>query len=147
LDFEYTYDLSTSNQGSGFLKLPNGVRVRFTAENSSLWQTIYLINNAVATEFQEELALYPNPFILNGFDVIKIPIEDVSAEEVTLYIFTSNLELVYSKTLQPNLFLGRFVLTWNGKNTDGVDVGSGIYFYTIESKKGTTRGKFAVVQQ
>ncbi len=147
LDFEYTYDLSTSNQGSGFLKLPNGVRVRFTAENPSFWQTIYLINNAFATEFQEELALYPNPFILNGFDVLKIPIEDAGSEEVTLYIFTSNLELVYSRTLQPNPFLGRFVLTWNGQNTDGVDVGSGIYFYAIESKKGTSRGKFAVIQQ
>ena len=146
-DNDYQYDFSTFNQGSAFLKLPNGIRVRFTVDDPALWQSMYLINNTIATEFEEVSNLYPNPFVLNGLDVLVIPIDDASSGEVTLHIFTSTFELVYSKTLLPTTFLGRIVVTWNGKNNDGVDVSSGIYFYAIESNEGTSKGKFAVIQQ
>ncbi len=76
-----------------------------------------------------------------------IAMDQPAPDEVTLSIFTSNLELVYSNSLKPHVFLGRSVITWNGKTNDGTDVSSGIYFYVIESQKGTSKGKFAVIQQ
>lgn len=147
IDFDYEFEISTSSQPDTFFKLPNGVNVRFTAADPNLWQTVFLINNAVATGSGTQPDTYPSPFVLNSLDVLVIPLEQVSDDEVTLYVFASDLELVYSKSLQPRRLVDQYVATWDGKNNDGEEVSSGIYFYVIESRKGTRKGKFVVLQK
>ncbi|HEY4643879.1 MAG TPA: hypothetical protein VIH68_04090, partial [Bacteroidota bacterium] len=146
-DASYSYELLTSDQGDSFLKLQNGVNVRFAAQNKALWQSVYLINNAISVGPSRVPDLFPSPFVLNGIDVLVIPIEPSDSEEVSISIFTSNLELVYSRTARTILYLGRSVINWNGETNTGQEVSSGVYFYVLESKAGTNKGKFVLVKK
>lgn len=146
-DASYSYELLTSDQGDSFLKLQNGVNVRFAAQNTALWQSVYLINNAISVGPSRVPDLFPNPFVLNGIDLLVIPTEPRDSEEVSISIFTSNFELVYSRTARTILYLGRSIITWNGETNTGREVSSGVYFFVLESKAGTSKGKFLVVKK
>lgn len=74
-------------------------------------------------------AAYPNPFS----DVVNIPIVlSKSASNVTLEIYSMYGSQVYSKTMD-NLKTGGNVITWDGKNMDGLTLGNGAYVIYIKT--------------
>jgi hypothetical protein len=74
-------------------------------------------------------AAYPNPFS----DVVNIPIVlSKSSSNVTLEIYSMYGSQVYTKTMD-YLKTGGNVITWDGKNTDGLTLGNGAYVIYIKT--------------
>lgn len=81
---------------------------------------------------QSEILLgnYPNPF--NPYTIINfsIPI-DLTNSPVELNIFDINGSLIKT-LLRDNLPAGNYLVKWFGDNNNGVQVSSGVYFYSLK---------------
>ena len=95
----------------------------------SLITSVEQDNNPVIPESQILLNNYPNPF--NPYTIISFSIPyDLTNSFVELKIYDINGSLV--KTLvSENLPAGNYLTKWEGDNTGGNKVSSGVYIYTI----------------
>jgi len=99
-----------------------------------------LVNlKGVSSQIPEKFDLaqnYPNPFN----PLTKISFDLPNATKVTLTIYSLLGQKV--KTLvDRNLEAGRHEITWNGKNEEENEAGSGIYFYYLKA------GDFAQIKR
>jgi flagellar hook assembly protein FlgD len=62
--------------------------------------------------------------------------------EGTVTIYTVSGKLVRTLTIAP----GTLLLRWDGRNTDGAEVVSGIYFWRIQSGRNGKSGKLVVIR-
>lgn len=86
---------------------------------------------------------YPNPF--NPSTTIKFAVDSDESELTEIYIFNTKGQKV--KTLiQDYLDNGIHSVTWNGKNDDGNDVPSGVYFYKMRSGSYTNTRKMILLK-
>ena len=84
---------------------------------------------------------YPNPF--NPSTTISYAIG--KAQQVTLSIFNILGQKVVT-LVQGNQTAGYHQVMWNGKNSNGVNVPSGIYFYNIHGSNGTITKKMILMK-
>ncbi|MFH1196327.1 MAG: FlgD immunoglobulin-like domain containing protein [bacterium] len=70
---------------------------------------------------------YPNPF--NPTTTIRFGLPSASFISMTIYDVLGNEVIKYANNYQSP---GYYEITWDGKNSSGADVTSGIYFYRIE---------------
>ncbi len=71
--------------------------------------------------------IYPNPF--NSETIIRFHLADI--ENARIMISDILGQAVYEQCL-PNVQQGDISIVWNGKNNDGLDLPSGIYFYQLQ---------------
>lgn len=84
---------------------------------------------------------YPNPFNPNTHISFALP----EASKVTLKVYNIAGQLV--KTLvNDELAAGHHTVMWNGTNSSGSEVGSGIYLYRLETEKFTSVKKMVFVK-
>jgi hypothetical protein len=69
---------------------------------------------------------YPNPF--NPSTMIRFSVSIASQVSVTVYDMTGR-EII--RLMNDNVEAGYYTVTWDGKNSKGVAVGSGIYLYVV----------------
>ena len=87
---------------------------------------------------------FPNPYRLNGgilnfcFDVPPSEIKD-------FIIFDLTGQKIISLG-NHSFFPDKKIITWDGRNKNGADVASGIYFYFAETNLGSAKGRFAVIK-
>ncbi len=84
---------------------------------------------------------YPNPF--NPSTTISYAIG--KAQQVTLSIFNILGQKVVT-LVQGNQTAGYHQVMWNGKNSNGVNVPSGIYFYNVHSTQGNITKKMILMK-
>ncbi|KQC09013.1 MAG: hypothetical protein APR54_13145 [Candidatus Cloacimonas sp. SDB] len=74
------------------------------------------------------LSCYPNPF--NPSTTISFSIQDDSDVELSIF----NIKGQKVKTLTEDVYgKGQYQISWNGKNNEGNQVSSGIYFYQLNA--------------
>ncbi|MFQ6105310.1 MAG: M28 family peptidase [Candidatus Glassbacteria bacterium] len=90
---------------------------------------------------------YPNPFNPLTMITFEIPGDDEEASEVytTLSIFDVRGRLVRN-LVDGELTPGRYQVSWDGKNGEGREVSSGIYFYRIVSGSFVSTRKMILVK-
>ena len=79
----------------------------------------------------EEFSLkqnYPNPFNPKTAIQFSLPVDS----HVELVIYDVNGKIV-NEIINYNMVTGNYKVVWDGKNTGGAIVGSGIYFYRIKA--------------
>jgi len=94
------------------------------------WQGSYINDNDV-TNFEPVLKNHPNPF--NTETIISFSVAEAH-EESEIVIFNLKGEKIVI-LLKRNLPGGKHYITWNGKDSSGKSVSSGIYFCRIKSGK------------
>ncbi|MGA7160235.1 MAG: MXAN_6640 family putative metalloprotease [Bacteroidota bacterium] len=133
--FPYSYILS-ENQNSS-------IAASLGVPDQANWYSKALLPGAVT------LDPFPDPFRANGSNQISIPVSGSSSRTGTLYVYSSDMKLVYSGTVntQFSTLLGGEVFQWNGvKNNDEL-ASSGIYIYFIQLQGQSIRGKFALIRK
>jgi hypothetical protein len=79
---------------------------------------------------------YPNPFETSVNFLIDF--KDNTNNSIILTIISADGKMIYSK--QYKNFDVENIITWNGRNNNGQDIKSGIYFYSIKSDKNEIKG-------
>jgi len=92
------------------------------------------------TEFKLE-ANYPNPF--NPTTTISYQIPRSSDVKLTIY---NTLGQKVRTLVNENRAAGAYDIQWNGRNDAGVQVGSGLYFYSIEADGFTQTRKMMLLK-
>ena len=84
---------------------------------------------------------YPNPFNPST----SIFFELFEPSKISLNVHDLNGRLV-KNLLSGNLNSGFYNIQWNGKNTNGLSVAGGVYFYSITSGEGTIIKKMSLIK-
>ena len=113
-----------------------------------------IISIAFAIVFCAQTGLYaadiiaaPNPWVpgggkvktgtlAGGINFINLPADG----ELSIYTLTGSL------VTKQELTSGAGAFNWNGKNDNGVNVASGVYFWVVRSAEATKSGKLIVVR-
>jgi hypothetical protein len=96
---------------------------------------------------------YPNPFLPDRQEAVRLPLRLLNETEVTFYIFGLSGELVRTISLGRRM-PGRYEATtgayetpsWDGRNDGGKVVGSGVYICLLRTGFATSKQKIAVVR-
>jgi hypothetical protein len=78
----------------------------------------------------ELLPNYPNPF--NPSTTIRYRLANTETQQTVLTIYNSSGQLIQTLVDQPQNN-GEYSVTWDGLNSQGLEVGSGVYFYQLKS--------------
>lgn len=151
-DFQYTL---FNDPNSGQRELTSEYSSTFSASNPGYWAVSEVLNNQLIRE--DSLIIppasnltyaYPNPFnyksnLLSSPSVF-IPVEAYVGETVDLNIYSTDMQLIYSReTIIQILPGGQEGISWNGMDDNNNKLASGVYIYVI--KKGDEVGKGKVV--
>jgi hypothetical protein len=143
--YSLTYNITNAAVDGSYEALANGLKVKLIVDDPTNWKSIAIVNSR--TNLAGESAPYPNPFILGTSSGVCFPVDVSQQTSLTLNIYSSSLDLVCSKVEDPVNQFGRQVVVWDGKNSNGRPVSSGIYIYRIVSADKEYKGKIAVVRQ
>ena len=140
--FSYSLEVSP-NAISGWNSLPSGVSYSFNAASLLTWRVV-VGADSIGIQSPLSASPFPNPFRPHEAPAIYFPYSPSKVSEVTLYIFSSSLEL--KAQLTPRYDYEKKSVMWNGRTSKGELVGSGIYVYVLKGDGVDVIGKFAVVQ-
>lgn len=148
---QFDYILASSNS-EGFKKLRDNIYSKIVANDNDLYllseMNIYNhIEINPETEFRNEEFVYPQPFKYQSGVIknrLKIPAPKSSTGEIELYVYSVDMNLVFSGPL-PSMPAGDFeVIKWDGMDTSGEKLPSGVYIYIAKSYQATKKGKLVI---
>ena len=150
LDQQFPYKLSVSyNPASS----TNNYDVGLFSSNNSVWSsTVILDNNIIIRDTTNPpppvISLdyaYPNPFFYSLNNHMEIPTSVNGYQKVDLNIYTISMRLVYSKSDYASTGKkGSYILRWNGLDSNGEKLPSGVYIYYTKNGSNTTSGKIVI---
>ena len=146
-DRSYTlsYLFTTQPPDESYETLGDGLKVKFIVNDPTNWKSIGIVNSGISLAAVN--APYPNPFFPGKSGRIAFPIDVPQRTTVTLNIYSSSFDLICSKVEDSATQFGKQVVVWDGRNSSGNLVSSGIYVYRIVSGDKEYKGKIAVVRQ
>ncbi len=137
--FPFQISVSSSST-SGLLQVSNSIYGTIFVADISNWanQTIGWISPAEC---------FPNPFNPK-YAALLISLNGVRTNrDIALSIYSANtMDLVYSNPIERFPFLGVEYAKWNGIDTKGNMISSGVYIYVLSTGSTTVKGKFAVLR-
>ena len=84
---------------------------------------------------------YPNPF--NNFTIIKFKLSDSKTVNLRIYNpMGRRVRTLISETLNA----GEHQLSWDGKNDNGTQLSSGIYFFRLETETASVSRKLILIK-
>jgi len=101
-------------------------------------------HNANLPDTPELLQNWPNPFNPTTFITFSIP-RDLANRQVTLTVHNARGQLV-QRLLQAPMPAGQFTVKWNGLQSDGQRVSSGVYFYTLKVADFKSTGRMTLLR-
>ena len=120
------------------LATPTGYSVSLPATSTAL-STI--VDNIVSPNFFKLKQNYPNPFNPST----SIDFEVFEPSNVSLNVYDLSGRLV-KNLLSRNLSSGAYTIEWDGKNTNGISVVAGMYFYSLSSGKSKIVKKMSLIK-
>ena len=82
---------------------------------------------------------------IHGLDVCRIIKADQETKDIPIIMVTAMGQIVYEISFS-NTLPGMQVINWNGINSNGASVPSGIYFYQVQAGDLSAMGKMTLVK-
>ena len=144
LSFAYTL---SSDQLSGSRKILDGYYSKIESANSLLIGESNIFNDIPIDNGQlagVELAYaFPQPFKYSVNNQIFIPAAKLNDGLVDLYIYSPDMNLVYSAQ-KPIVATDQVVVIWNGRDNNNNKLGNGVYIYVTKSGDTVKKGKLVI---
>ncbi len=135
-----TKDLQKSNTANNWIKVDSEIdtennEVRFNTQNSGYFSVVDM--SQVVTDVDDHPQMpfgytleqnYPNPFNPETTIQFQLPV----AEKVSLAIYNLKGQLIRI-LINENMPFGSYAFKWDGRDTQGVKVSSGIYVYLLKA--------------
>ncbi|MBI1931974.1 MAG: hypothetical protein HYS24_05495 [Ignavibacteriales bacterium] len=140
------FTLATSSFFGSFAVSENYFAKMEGVNNSYIGHS-YIINNELASNYIERSVIdfvYPQPFKYDNYESICFPTYADESGNSKLYIFSSDMNLLYSKSLQISVS-GKMIVTWNGLDNNNKKLASGVYIYVTEANGKIKKGKFVIL--
>lgn len=135
--------------------------VTFNRENQPNWNNSGILNNVVVysdsalsvSDVADKMFFYPSPFRYsadNGKGItVAFDSDKLTRNEIDLYVYSTSLNLVYSQTVFITSSYSKnskryFEVTWDGKDSDGKKLPSGVYLVVIKIDTNTKIGKLVI---
>ena len=142
--YNVLYRFTTGPADETYGTLVDGLKVKLEVSDPVNWKSIGIVNTGITLAAVN--SPYPNPFLPGKSGGVAFPIDASQRTTVTLNIYSSSFDLVCSKVEDSTIQFGKQVVIWDGKNSNGSPVASGIYVYRIVSGDKEYKGKIAVVR-
>lgn len=130
---KYSLLLRTTNL-DGYRELVPGLFAKLSVDDYQNW-TFSSVGQAPVSS----LTVYPNPYIMDGGGKIQIELPASAASK--LYIYSSDMSLVFSKDYSEQK------IEWDAKDNNGIKISSGVYIYVVVLNDKEYVGKIAVVRK
>ena len=150
MDNQFSYKLSVSYNP---VSTSNNYEINLFTNNSSVWSSTVILDNSIIIRDTTNPSppvtsldyAYPNPFFYNLNNHIEIPTAINIYKKVDLNIYTISMKLVYSTNeyASPGK-KGSYILRWNGLDSNGEKLPSGVYIYYTKNGSNTTSGKIVI---
>ncbi len=109
-----------------------GIFAQQVSQNGNLGEVIETsVSNKKRDVFTKDYQLfqcYPNPF--NAIVLIRYKIPHINVVKLKIFDLSGNEVITLMNKRQ---HAGEYVVEWNGKDNEGGDVASGIYFYQLRA--------------
>jgi hypothetical protein len=130
---------------AGFTKYLDGYYGKIISEDEQLLSAEFFFNNTSITTTEEINYPFPQPFKYSTDDVINFPSSTEKSGSVDLYIYSIDMDRVYSGKTTITKQNQKVVVQWNCIDDSGKKLGSGIYLYVIKFGDDIDKGKFAII--
>ncbi len=142
---------------AGSIKLNTTYYELLSVNDLTLWLTAVVLNGRIikqdTTIYQQAMMYldyaYPNPFRYNysSTNTINIPVKAPYYSKINLYIYSSSMDLIFSKELPVTFGKDNApIVAWNLDEV-GKKIGSGIYIYVAQADNGKTVGKLVIFNE
>ncbi|MFN0158847.1 MAG: MXAN_6640 family putative metalloprotease [Bacteroidota bacterium] len=141
--FPYTYLLNTSELDDSYLPTSIGIFVKLDVPDRTNWFT----QDIAGSSGIKNGIPFPNPFVVDGNSFVSIGIGATSPVPGTLYIYSVDMNLVYSSTISSVSRFEKHVFLWNGRGTNNEVVQSGVYLFILELPDNILKGKIVAMRR
>lgn len=134
----------------GTTKIDSFFYSKFVTKNPSLW-ILTEISDTIINYIEPQLKTdypYPMPFSYEKYSddpSIKIPASTLNAENVSLFVFSTSMQLIFSGEDMQFDSQNKNVIKWQVRNNQGGRVASGIYIYVVKSGDKIEKGKLVIL--
>lgn len=135
----YTYTLSTLPI-SGGKKIAENFYSKLEPSSYVLVETNVLSGNVMSAVIDYP---FPQPFKYSVNDQMFIPIAKSEDGLVDLYIYSTDMNLVYSSQ-KPIVAADQVVVIWNGRDNNNNKLSTGVYIYVTKSGDTVKKGKLVI---
>jgi hypothetical protein len=142
----------SSDSTDGARKVVNNYFAKFSSSRDVFLET-YFFNNQIVQgnliEYAEIDNPYPNPFnyknAMNN-NQLSLPVSYNEMKNADVYIYSSGMNLVYSgnRNIFADPLTNKFVITWNGMDSSGKKLPTGVYIYITNSNGNLKKGKIVI---
>jgi len=144
-DFKYTL---SSQSSSGFTEILDGYYSKIESDDISRFTESNIFNNNSVdsgTVHTEEITYaFPQPFKYSQSNFIYFPIAVGQTGNADLYIYSVDMDLIYSG-MHRILAFNKTVVQWKCADNYGNKLGSGVYLYIVKSGDKIKKGKFVII--
>jgi hypothetical protein len=148
----YVYHFRSSQPDGSYKLTPLGIYAALGVADIDGWTSWYVVGDTVRRNYDPDALIegraFPNPFIPGTHMRACIPVGAEEQVQGTLTVYTPGTDLAYaSASTLSTLYLDRQMFFWDGKDSDGRIVPSGVYVYVLDLADRRVRGKIAVVRK
>ncbi len=140
----FTLTVSRNRPDDSYRAITGNLFLKLDVTNQSQWFAWAIGRQGPGSTSVAEGSAFPNPFHPGEGGLLFLP---VSADEGTLSVYSSGMELVYSAPRQSQSRLGQRVFTWDGVTRGNSTAPTGVYIFVLTLPGRTVRGKFALVRR
>lgn len=116
---------------------------------NSFWYQGQVLNNLIVKGDTATTASFnypfPTPFIYSKNILVYFPITNADVGNADISIYNASMSRVYSGTQVITKFVDKKVVRWDGKDSNGNKLATGVYIYVVKTDNHTITGKTVII--